>query len=141
MGPTGSIGPTGPKGDPGKTAIVAWRNEYLGLMCVESPQVRFEDVMRVRIQGEVTTCPISREFYDICELNSLEVVGVSTPIPTVVGVEITDNLLQVRIAGKLPEYVTVKVSGIRAGRQGVRFPRYTEDQMHKNDAFWRQAHQ
>ena len=77
----------------------------------------------------------------MCELGSLAVVGIATPIPTLVGVEIHDHLLRIHISGKLPEYVTLKLSGIRAGRQSVRFPRFTEDQMLKNNAFWRQAHE
>lgn len=137
QGPQGPIGPTGPTG--AKNAIVPWRNEFLGLFCVEAPQVRFEDVLQVTITGPETVYALAREFVDICELNSLSVVGLTAPIPVMLGAEIDDNLLRVRVAGELPDYVIVKVSGLRAGHSELRFPRYSETQMKKNDAFWRQA--
>ena len=129
----------GPAGTPGKTAIVPWRNEFVGLMCVEAPDVRFEDVVRIAITGPETKCPIDVTLFDICELGSLQVVSVVSPIPTLVGACVLDNLVRIRISGDLPEYVLVKLSGIRAGRGTVRFPRFNEEQMHKNDAFWDQA--
>jgi hypothetical protein len=69
------------------------------------------------------------------------VVGVSASIPTLIGAEVVDNYVRVRVTGDIPEFVTLKLSGIRAGRNEVRFPKYTEDQMHKNNAFWGQAQQ
>ena len=52
---------------------------------------------------------------------------------------IVDNLLRVHVEGKVPKFVTVKLTGIRAGRSEIRFPKHTEDQMLKNNRFWDQA--
>ncbi len=132
----------GIQGIPGdKTAIVAHRDSFVGLFCVEAPQVRFEDVVRLKLQGRDHMYPLDRTYVDVCEPGSLLVVGVSTSIPTLIGVEVVDNYVRVRVNGDIPEFVTLKLSGIRAGRNEVRFPNYTEDQMHKNNAFWGQAHQ
>ena len=39
--------------------------------------------------------------------------------------------------GKLrPREITVKVSGIRAGRSGKRFVKFTEEEARNNAAFW-----
>ena len=139
-GPMGLTGPTGPTGPPGdKTAIVPWGGEFVGLFCVEGPQVRFEDVVRVPLTGPVTVHPIDRTFVDVCEPGSLLVVGLSTPRPVLVGAEVDDNLLRISVTGAVPDYAVVKLSGIRAGRNAVRFTRYTEEQMHKNANFWNQA--
>jgi hypothetical protein len=140
IGPTGPQGPQGPQGPSGaKNAIVAWRNEFIGLFCVEAPQVRFEDVLRISITERETVHPLPREFVDICDLNSLSVIGATSPTPAMIGAEIDDNVLRLHIEGKLPEYVVVKISGLRAGHGQLRFPRYSEVQKQKNDAFWRQA--
>jgi hypothetical protein len=110
------------------------------LFCVESPEVRFEDVVRVPIDRADSTHVVDRVFTDVCEPGSLQVVGVSAPLPCQIGADVSDNLLRVRITGALPPYVTVKLSGIRAGRTGVRFPMRTEEQRQRNDSFWNQAH-
>jgi hypothetical protein len=109
------------------------------LFCVEAPTVRFEDIIRVAITGPETIQPLDKTFVDVCQLGSLEVVGMASPVPALVGAEIHDNLLHVRVRGDLPPYVTVKISGIRAGHEAMRFTRHTEEQMHKNNAFWDQA--
>ncbi|MGE0609841.1 MAG: hypothetical protein AB7O62_22310 [Pirellulales bacterium] len=149
MGPQGAIGPQGPQGIQGpvgptgpadKTIIMPWRGEYVGLFCVEAPQVRFEDVLKVRINGVETIHELDSTFLDVCERDSVEVVGVSTPIPTTVGVEVMSARLRITVAGDLPEYVVLKLSGIRVGRSGARFPRFTESQMHRNNNFWSGAH-
>jgi hypothetical protein len=142
IGPTGPQGSQGPQGPTGaKNAIVGWRDEFLGLFCVESPQVRFEDVLRITIAEAETVYPLPREFVDICELNSLCVVGATSPTPAMIGAEIDDNLLRLRIEGELPAYVVVKISGLRGGHGQLRFPRYSQEQKQKNDAFWHQAWQ
>src|SRR5690606_21126674 len=106
-------GPMGPPGD--KMAIVPWRNQFVGLFCVESPDVRFEDVLRVPITGKTTTVPIDPVFREVCEPGSIEVISACSPIPTPLGAEVIQDQLHIRIAGDLPSYVTVKLSGIRHG--------------------------
>jgi len=140
FGPPGPTGATGPTGPPDKTAILPWRGEFVGLFCVESPSVRFEDVVRVVLQGPETVHRIDPTFLDCCEPGSVEVVGVVSPLPTLIGAEIVDNLVRVRVSGRPPDYVVLTLSGIRAGRRDVRFPRYSESQMHRNNEFWGQAH-
>ena len=136
----GMPGPTGPTGPADKTAIVPARGQYVALFCVESPEVRFEDVVRIPIEKADSTHVVDRVFTDVCEPGSLQVAGVAAPTPCVIGAEATDNLLRIRITGDLPPYVTVKLSGVRAGRGDVRFPQCTEEQMERNNAFWNQAH-
>lgn len=139
-GPMGPMGPTGATGPPDKTAIVPVRGQFVALFCVESPEVRFEDVVRVPIKQSDSTHVVDRTYVDVCEPGSLQVVGVSSPLPCQVGADVTDNLLRIRINGPLPPYVTVQLSGIRAGREQVRFPLRTEEQRQRNDDFWGQAH-
>ncbi len=140
MGPRGFPGPTGPTGPPDKTAIVPARGQFVALFCVESPEVRFEDVVRIPIEDADSTHVVDRIFSDVCEPGSLQVVGVAAPTPCLIGAEAIDNLLRIRIDGDLPPYVTVKLSGVRAGRSDVRFPERTAEQMDRNNAFWNQAH-
>jgi hypothetical protein len=122
-----------------KQAIVAALGEFVGLYCVESPNIRFEDVLRIPISNVQTTWALDPLFLEVCEAGTIDAVGVSSPAPAIVGVEVIGESLRIRIDGELPPYVVVTLSGIRKGRQGVRFPRHTPEQMLANERFWNQA--
>jgi hypothetical protein len=139
----GMSGPQGPQGSPGmpgmKMAIVPCEGEYVALFCVESPDVRFEDVVRVPITGSITTKTIDPRFIEVCAPGTIDVISVTSPLPSLVGVAVDRDQLIIRIQGELPKHVIVTLSGIRAGHRGFRFPRKTRDQMLRNSAFWSSA--
>jgi hypothetical protein len=136
-GMPGMQGPQGPPGD--KMAIVPFEDRYLGLFCVESPDVRFEDVVRVPITGTTTTISIDPRFLGVCESGSVEVISIATPVPALAGAMVAGESLRIQITGALPPFVIVTLSGIRRGRNGVRFPLKTREQMLRNNSFWDQA--
>ena len=133
------MGPQGPQGSPGmpgmKMAIVPCQGEHVALFCVESPDVRFEDVVRVPITGAVTILSIDPMFIEVCEPDSIDVISIASPVPALVGAVVERDQLVVRISGDLPPFVIVTLSGIRAGDKGLRFPRKTRNQMLRNNAF------
>ena len=139
----GMMGPQGPQGSPGmpgmKMAIVPCQSDFVALFCVESPEVRFEDVVRVPVTGPVTRTVIDSRFIEVCEPGSIDVISVTTPLPALVGVAVEGPEIVVRVAGDLPPYVVVTLSGIRSGNRNVRFPLKTRDQMQRNNAFWSTA--
>ena len=139
----GMSGPQGPQGSPGmpgmKMAIVPCEGEHVALFCVESPEVRFEDVVRIPITGPITTKAIDSRFIEVCAPGTIDVISVTSPLPSLVGVAVDRDQLIVRIQGDLPPYVIVTLSGIRADHRGFRFPRKTRDQMLRNNAFWSSA--
>jgi hypothetical protein len=122
-----------------KMAIVPHQDDFVALFCVESPDVRFEDVIRVPVTGPVTTAQLDPVFVGVCELDSLDVIAVTAPTPASIGAAIAGDTVTVRITGDLPPFVIVTVSGIRAGSRGVRFPRKTREQMLRNNSFWDQS--
>jgi hypothetical protein len=136
----GMQGPQGPQGAPGmKMAIVPHQDDFVALFCVESPDVRFEDVVRVPVVGPVTTARLDPMFVGVCEPESLDVISVTAPTPAAIGAVVTGDTVTVRIEGDLPPFVIVTVSGVRAGSRGVRFPRKTREQMLRNNSFWDQS--
>ena len=147
-GPSGPIGPPGPPGPPGadgdKYAIVPLttrpnEDRYVGLICVESPDVRFEDVLRVGLTSEgLGRAKLDSRFISVCEPGSIEVVSLAPSIPVAVGAVVEDGMvvLTANCPGVSNSYVIVKVSGIRRGRNGVRFPQFTAEEFKRNTAFW-----
>ncbi len=118
--------------------------EYIGLFCVESPEIRFEDTVIVVLNDPQTIVEIDPVFLDICVPDSLLVVSTSPDKPVAVGSRISGSKVIITadpqaLATRKPLRVIVRLSGIRAGTQDVRFPRYTKRQMEKNNRFWGQA--
>jgi collagen type VII alpha len=138
-GAQGYQGTQGSQGD--KMAIVSTsvEDEYVGLFCTEMPTPYFEDIIRVKIKSHKTLHMIESTFIDVIEPDTLEVTSAVPSDPTLVGARITGSMLSIVVEGpKKPEYVTVKISGIRKGRLDKRFPTFTKNQMKDNFIFWDQ---
>lgn len=136
IGDKGDQGDQGPQGFQGsKTAIVELDNGYAALFCMESGDVRFEEVM-VAMPGNNL---IDRRFVEVCEPGTISVVGWSADTPGAMpGFLVRGHSLAV--ASDIVTRFTVKLSGIRRGRRSVRFPTCTAEQKSTNDSFWGQAH-
>ena len=81
---------------------------------------------------------LGSRFISVCEAGTITVVSLAPSIPMAVGAVIEDGMVVVTAdrPGVSNSYVTVKVSGIRRGRHGVRFPQFTADEFTRNTAFW-----
>jgi hypothetical protein len=64
-----------------KMAIVPCQSDFVALFCVESPEVRFEDVVRVPVTGPVTRAVIDPRFIEVCEPGSIDVISVNLAAP------------------------------------------------------------
>ena len=101
------------------------------------PEVRFEDVITIYTNGRLSLShKIDEEFIHVCEENSIDAIGYTTSSPCLCGIEVQEEYLNIKFSGNIPEKVTVKLSGIRQGRRGSRFPVFTQEQMDKNTNFW-----
>ena len=139
-GSQGAQGPQGSQGDPGdKMAIVPAAGDHVALFCVESPEVRFEDTLKVPLGGRLTVVKVDRVFLDVCEPESIDAVSIITPRPADAGAFVAGGVLTIEVSGDVPAFAIVRLSGIRKGRLGVRFPLRTAADMERNNAFWGQA--
>ena len=139
QGSSGATGNTGLQGNTGpKTAIVEVNGEIVSLVCVEMPETRFEDVVKVFVEKEVVY-DIDPLFVAVCEPNSIEVISTVPSEPVCVGAKIKGT--KIIINSLSPTNVTLKISGIRKGRKGKRFERFTKEKMIQNNKFWSQAYE
>ena len=145
------MGPPGPPGPPGdKYAIVPSSQGPVGLVCVESPEVWFEDVVRVSLDSLTPQYAAGRTaidplFVEVCVPQSLLVTSVVVDRPGAATACVdSGGMLRVRAtvtAGQaLPLNAVVVVRGIRAGREHVRFRQFNARQMDQNNAFWRSGY-
>jgi hypothetical protein len=140
-GPPGPQGPQGPPGTPGdKYAIVETRAGWVGLLCTEMPEARFEDVIVVDNLSQVTVLhvPLDPCFLETIEPVSATVISLLGDVPCALGGAVVGPNLYIDIdpGGAIPRRVTARVSGVRKGRGGVRFPKFTAEDATANSRFW-----
>lgn len=122
--------------DSTKSAIMLYRNECVALYCVESPEVKFEDTIKVKMDVVCATrMPVDEIFLAVCDPGSIEVVSAVASHLAVVGARIEGEYLLVETDRPVP-WVTVCLSGVRLGCGGRRFERKSQEDMEKNNAFW-----
>ena len=139
-GAAGQSGKTGATGATGaKYAIIKSESagSYVGLYCTEMPESIFEDIITLDIRNKKqVTHSIDPIFIDACEEGSLKVVSAIGNEPCILGADIKDNQLIVKIRdGQFTSRVVIKICGIRKGIK-QRFPKYTEEQARRNSNFW-----
>jgi hypothetical protein len=157
-GPTGAQGAQGAQGSQGaqgfqgaKPAIVPIQTflgeEYVELLCVEMPEVYFEDFMTVKAgnqghQSHIVTKEMDSTFMQVCEPGTIKVTSTQPSLPVPVGARVQGPSVEIEVSGEPIQNsevdVTVRLSGIRAGMVGRRFAKRTYDQMVKNNRFWEQ---
>ena len=146
--PSGSQGSGGSDGSGSdkSTAIVpaSWSpTGYTALFIAESPEVRFDDVMVVKLGKPNTYIPIDPKFLEVCEAGSVQVCGCTPDIPVLIGAVVEGGKVHVRIAQSDPNrivQVVIRLTGIRKGFHGRRFPDRTRAQFEANERFIRSAY-
>jgi hypothetical protein len=115
--------------------------EYLGLLCTEMPEARFEDLIVVKDPTFPCTVAIDPKLLSFLKPGTLLISGVTCSHPEPVGAEVVGNNVILRSkVDALPEgaTITIRVSGVRKD-QPMRWPRFTEQQADRNTLFWAQA--
>lgn len=139
----GSFGSS--SGSDKSTAIVPapWEpSGYVALFAHEMPEVRFDDFMLVKITGRVTSVPIDPKFVTVCERGSLAVCGAVGDNGPVRCARIAKGMLTIETnwLGRRPSVVSVRITGVRRGFAGLRFPSRTLRQFTANEEFINSAY-
>ena len=110
------------------------------MFCAEMPEARFEDVVVVDFPAykDVVEHELDPLFLETVEPGSVVAVSATCSQPVPIGVEVSKRLLVLKrpVRSVEPATVTVKLSGVRLGRAGKRFPRFSDSQMQANSQFW-----
>lgn len=128
------------------TAIVpvTWPGTgYAALFCVEMPEVRFEDIQLVRITGRFTSVPVCTRFQQVCHPDTIQACGMVPDRAAVVGGRVRYGHIIIEsswLPWRRPSHVVVRLSGLRKGHAGKRFPARTRKQFEENEAFLNSAY-
>ena len=155
---TGASGAQGAQGSQGvqglqgaKPAIVPVQTfmgeEYVELLCVEMPEVYFEDFLTIKAgnqghQSHTVLKEIDPLFLQVCEEGTIKATAAMPSFPANVGAKVQGPVVEVSVEGASIQSrevdIIVRLSGIRAGMVGRRFAKRTYQQMVKNNNFWSQ---
>jgi len=145
-GPSGSESGGSGSGSDKSTAIVpaSWTvTGYTALFIAESPEVRFDDVMVAKVAKANTYLPIDPRFLEVCAANSVQVCGCVPDVPVLVGAVVEGDKVRVQFAKEDPNQivqVVIRLTGVRRGFLGHRFPDRTRAQFEANERFIRSAY-
>ena len=142
-GGSGGSGGDGPSGGGGggsgkDTAIVkaSWTTGgYTALYALETPDVRFEDILVCELNQVDSTATIDPKFIEVCEPGGIEVCGHSSNLPVLIGASTDANKIKILFAEQKPDQslrIVFRVTAIRRGFAGVRFPDKTEADYENN---------
>lgn len=116
---------------------------YVALFIHEMPEVRFDDVMVVTVPQCSQILDIDPRFVEVCERGSLEVCGIVADQPVLIGARAIGDKILIKVADDNPEAsmrLVIRLTGIRRGFAGKRFPRRTREQFLANEAFINSAY-
>jgi len=115
---------------------------YVALFIHEMPEVRFDDIMVVEIPQRNQEIPIDFRFVEVCEKGSLEVCGFASDKPVALKAKVVGDKVQLEFEQEKEEKIRIvlRLTGIRRGFAGKRFPRRTREQFLANEAFINSAY-
>lgn len=115
---------------------------YAALFTLETPEVRFDDVLEVAIRQRNQSVGIDPRYLAVCEPGSICVCGVSCDQPIAVGASVVGDHVQLRFrrSAKRTLNVVIRLTGIRKGFAGRRLPARRHDQFLANERFLNSAY-
>jgi len=128
------------------TAIVpaTWsKTGYAALFIAECPEVRFDDVATLTLPRKNCSIAIDPKFLEVCEPNSVQVCGCITDQPVTIGACVKNGKIVVRFGRQSPKKAVravIRLTGIRKGFAGHRFPNRTRNQFEANEKFINSAY-
>lgn len=147
------------EGSDKSTAIVpaSWTpGGYTALFTLEAPEVRFDDVITVTMAGRVVAVPIDPKYVEVCHEGSITISGAVPDEPVIVGAKVINTqtagsdgddgkavphvLIKLGQVPFTPVTVSIRLTAIRKGFAGHRFPNRTREQFVHNERFIQSAY-
>jgi hypothetical protein len=115
---------------------------FTALFTEECPEVRFDDVLLVTMTGRTAAVPIDPKFVEVCEKNSIEVCAAQPDRPLMVGARVNGSHVHVKLSeeSQTPVRIVLRLTAIRRGFAGLRFPNRTREQFEANERFLQSAY-
>jgi len=115
----------------------------VALFIHEMPEVRFDDVMVVKVPMEDQEIAIDPRFVEVCHKGTIEVCGIVPEKPILVGARALGDKIRLSFAEQDPKHavrLVLRLTGIRRGFAGKRFPARTKEQFEANERFINSAY-
>lgn len=119
-----------------KTAIVKVGDRNIPYYCVESTQVWFQDVLKVKLTDRLHVVNISSEFIKSCEKDSIYVSSFTAEKASLLGVRVLDHNIVIDNPSKTTTEAYITLNGIRKNCNIEKFISVDNSMMAKNNDFW-----
>lgn len=116
---------------------------YAALFIHEMPEVRFDDILVAHVKQRESRVNIDPRFIEVCDEGTIEVVSLVCDKPVVAGARVEGPEVVITFDKKNARNdvrVTMRLSGIRRGFVGKRFPARTRRQFLANERFINSAY-
>lgn len=92
--------------------------------------------------GRTATLPIDPKFVEVCEKDSIEVCAAQPDRPLMVGARVKGSHVHMTLSeeSQTPVRIVLRLTAIRRGFAGVRFPNRTREQFEANERFLQSAY-
>jgi len=140
---SGGAGDNSDPSDSKDTAIVKASYALTGnvaMFVTEMPEVRFEDISVLSLEGRRTKISIDPHFTELCHPGTLLCCGFAPDLPVPLGIKIEQNgdsysiIIQQPNEGLLATEVVIRFTAIRNGFLGTRLPERTDLQRIESNA-------
>lgn len=119
-----------------KTAIVTVGDRNIPYYCIESTQVWFQDVLKVKLDDRFQVINISSDFINSCEKGSIYVSSFTSEKAGLLGIKVIDNNLIIDNPTKMTTNAFITLNGIRKNCNIEKFISVDNNMMAKNNNFW-----
>lgn len=115
---------------------------YTALFTMEAPEVRFDDVITCKAVEKITRVQIDPRFVEVCHKNTIVVDSVTCSRLSRIAANIIDGFVEVELDEVFnpPATITIRLTGVRRGFLGKRFPNRTREQFLANEKTLRSAY-
>ena len=101
------------------------------------PESVFEDIIQIQTNyNEKIEFEIDKIFLSVCEEGSIMISSLVPSSPCLFGAYVQDDKIYINFKDSSPEFATLKISGIRKGKNDRRFPIFSAQEAEKNNQFW-----
>lgn len=144
VGPRGPTGPTGGRGTRGtsgptgpKDSIVNTPLGNVAFACLEGAEAELSYV--VRTSTNFREIPLRERFIAATVPGRIYVRSIVSDVPCLVGAEVVDGILLIRVVDNTPANLTVTVAGINRNFPEWDMPTKTDTEREHAERFWAQA--
>lgn len=135
QGTQGTQGIPGPRGSTGpKDSIICTPLGNVAFACLEGAEAELSYV--IRTSTNFREIPLRERFIAVCVPERIYVRSIVSDIPCLVGADVQDGILRIRVINDTPANLTITVAGVNRNFPDWDMPNKTDTEREHAERFW-----